>query len=73
MMTLEALVHELPPELHSEVEDFVLFLLQKHTRQSAVHSLTPPTFDWAGGLVGTYDGTSVELQHDALRWREDLI
>jgi len=30
--SLEQLVRELPPELEGEVTDFVLFLLQKHTK-----------------------------------------
>ena len=45
MTELETLVRELPPELQSEVEDFVLFLLDKRTTQRQIAFRAAPLFD----------------------------
>lgn len=66
--TLENLIRELPPELRGEVEEFVLFLLEKR-RQRAQRKLRQ---DWAGALRDYRDQyTSLELQAKALEWRGD--
>lgn len=64
--TLEERIRQLPPELQREVADFVDFLLERrHRRQKS-----PPTFSWAGALEDMRKQySSVELQHEAVRWR----
>lgn len=65
MATLEDRISELPPELRREVEDFVESLLVKRARKGR-----PLKLDWAGALSDLKDRyTSVELQHEILRWR----
>jgi hypothetical protein len=64
--SLEERIHELPPELRREVEDFVEFLLVRRARRRR----QKPRFEWAGALrelQGEY--TSVELQHRIADWR----
>lgn len=66
MASLEERIGELRLDLRREVEDFVEFLLQKRARK--------PTgkmrLDWAGALADLKEQyTSVELQHQILRWR----
>jgi len=59
-LPLQELLRRLPPELQTEVRDFVEFLLErKSTRQSR-----PMKFQWEGALKdlrGQY--TAVQLQH----------
>ena len=63
---IEERIHALPPELQKEVEDFVLFLMERRTRKKTA----APALDWAGVLqaqCGSHD--SVELQHAISQWR----
>ena len=65
---LEELVRELPPDMLSEVRDFIEFLLVKRGRRSG-KTLRQ---DWAGALRDyRQQYTSLELQHRALDWRGD--
>ena len=53
-------IDELPPELQTEVEDFVEFLWTRKAKKKP----GKPSFSWAGALkerAGKY--TSAELQH----------
>jgi len=45
---LEMIIRQLPPELQKEVEDFVLFLLEKKANKRKKESFLKQ--DWAGGL-----------------------
>jgi hypothetical protein len=59
-------IDELPPELQTEIENFVEFLWVRMAKKK--HE--KPSFSWAGalkGLAGKY--TSVELQHKISDWR----
>lgn len=59
-------IDELPPELQTEVEDFVEFLWVKRVKKE--HG--KPSFSWAGGLKELAEQyTSVELQHKISDWR----
>jgi hypothetical protein len=61
-------IKELPPDLQQEVEDFVLFLIERHKRNPGKKLRQ----DWAGGLRdyrGQY--TSLDLQKKSLEWRGD--
>jgi len=61
-------INELPPELRQEVEDFVLFLIERHKRKPGKKLRQ----DWAGALKdyrGQY--TSLDLQKKSLEWRGD--
>lgn len=63
---LEDIMRDLPPELQREVEDFALFLREKHTAKP--HG--SPNFAWAGALEDLREEyTSVELQHKISEWR----
>lgn len=69
MATLEKplaeLVQELPPDLRTEVRDFIEFLLAKYEgRRPGVLTLS-----WRGALRDV-PYSSVELQHKAVEWRE---
>lgn len=65
---IEELIKELPPELRKEVEDFVEFLLAKHSRKRGRYLRQ----DWAGALKEYREQyTSLELQKKALEWRGD--
>ena len=65
---LQALVKELPPELHEEVISYIESLLPKEKPKDKYLRQ-----DWGGALKGHYDGyTSVELQKKALEWREEM-
>lgn len=65
---LQALVKELPPELHEDVINYVESILPKKKAKNKYLRQ-----DWAGALKGHYDGyTSVELQKKALDWREEM-
>ncbi len=65
-LPLQELLRRLPPELQTEVRDFVEFLLErKSTRQ-----YHPMNFQWEGALKdlrGQY--TSVQLQHQVAELR----
>ena len=71
MQSIDEMIKQLPPERRSEVFDFIEFLLAKHGKK------TRPKMrcDWAGGLENLRaEFTSVELQHQASKWRtEDEI
>jgi hypothetical protein len=65
---LEDLVRDLPPDLRSEVCDFVEFLLAKHScpKGRMLHQ------DWAGALRDYREKyTSLDLQDKASDWRGD--
>ena len=71
MQSIDEMVKKLPPESRAEVIDFVEFLLAKHRSKPRPKM----TCDWAGGLEDLRaEFTSVELQHQASKWRtEDEI
>jgi hypothetical protein len=62
---LEDLIAELSPPLQLEVRDFVEFLLSKQERKQE-HRLRQ---DWAN-TVKAPGQTAVDLQHQALIWRD---
>ncbi len=65
MSGIEEKIHALPPELQQEVEDFVLFLMERSKRNER----GAPALAWAGALkaqCGSHD--SVELQHAISQW-----
>ncbi|MFQ5411621.1 MAG: DUF2281 domain-containing protein [Phycisphaerae bacterium] len=64
MGPLERLIHELPPDLKKQVEDFAHSLLKKSGRSSNGKM----TLKWRGGLGDLRDErTSVDLQYEAGR------
>ena len=65
-LPLEEMLRRLPPELQTEVRDFVEFLLErKLTRQNR-----PMKFQWEGALKDLREQyTSVQLQHQVADWR----
>ncbi len=66
--SLEQLVRELPPDIAAEVRDYVETLLSKRESRAG-RALRQ---DWAGALRDyRQQHTSVELQHQSLRWRSD--
>ncbi len=68
MQSLDDLVRRLPPERRTEVMDFVEFLLTKAGSRTRLKM----SCDWAGGLEDMQkEYTSVELQHQANRWRTE--
>jgi hypothetical protein len=68
MTRLEELIKNLPPDLHSEAEDFLEFLLAKRARKPQ----GPLKLDWRGALRDFRERyTSVELQHKAQEWWGD--
>lgn len=68
MPTILERIQDLPPDLQDEVLDFAEFL-------AARRSLKPTgqlRLDWRGALQHLREEqTSVDLQHEALRMRED--
>lgn len=62
MKTLQELIMDLPPELHSEVRDFVEFLLAKRSQST---SPKPSLSWWGGARVLREQFGSVDLQHQA--------
>lgn len=65
-ISLQELLQRLPPELQTEVRDFVEFLLERKSRRQS----TPMKFQWEGALKdlrGQY--TSVQLQHQIAELR----
>jgi len=65
---LVELIEELPLELQEEVRDFARFLLERRARKLK----RKPKFEWAGALKELRDRyTSVDLQHEISRWREE--
>ncbi len=64
--SLQELLRKLPPELQTEVRDFVEFLLERRsTRQPH-----PMKFEWEGVLKDLRrQYTSVQLQHHIADWR----
>ena len=62
--TLERKIETLPPELQSEVTDFVDFLIIKNAKKKT----KTPKLDWMGGLKEYREQyTSVELQEKAIK------
>ena len=60
-------VDRLPPQIKREVMDYIEFLTRKYHKPS---KQKPMEFAWAGALShlkGQF--TSVELQHQASKWR----
>lgn len=67
MPGIEQKIRQLPPDLQREVEDFVDFLLSRISSGGQRYLKQ----DWAGGLEQFRDQyTALELQHNALEWRE---
>lgn len=62
---LEELIAQLSPPLKLEVRDFVEFLLSKQERQQTRRLRQ----DWANAVQAPGQ-TSVDLQHQALTWRD---
>ena len=66
--SLEEMVRNLPLEIRQEVRDFIEFLLEKRVRKPQAEL----SLEWRGALRDLRDQyTSVELQHEALRWWGD--
>ncbi len=65
-VSLQDLLKKLPPEMESEVRDFIEFLIARKT----VRKRLPMQFKWEGTLkdLGTRY-TSVDLQHQITDWR----
>ncbi len=69
MSGLEELIRELPPELHQEAEDFMIFLIHKRAKKKQGADLK---LDWIGALKDMGDQySSVELQHKIHDWWDD--
>ena len=65
---LAELVQELPPDVQTQVREYVEFLLVKHSRKPGKKLRQ----DWAGALRDfRKEYTSLELQRKALDWRGD--
>ena len=65
-LSLQEMLNRLPPELQTEVQDFVEFLLE---RKSTRHK-QPMKFQWEGALKDMRSQyTSVQLQHQLADWR----
>jgi len=63
----ERIMTQLPPELQQEVRNYARYLLDTKAKPKPRRK---PTFAWAGALADLKDQyTSVELQHQILRWR----
>jgi len=65
-LSLQEMLRKLPPELQTEVRDFVEFLLEHRIKQQVL----PMKFQWEGALKdlrGQY--TSVQLQHQIAELR----
>ncbi|NJE10322.1 DUF2281 domain-containing protein [Thermococcus sp. MAR1] len=67
MEEVERIFAKLPPEARRELLDYAEFLLQKYGKREARGF----KFTWEGKLKGV-KMTSVELQHKASEWREDV-
>lgn len=67
-MSLEELIHALPPEAQAQAREYLEFLYQKYRSAQS----QPLRLDWAGALASLRDQyTSVELQHEILKeWGE---
>jgi len=62
--SLIEMIVSLPPELQQEVQEFVEFVYQRHTRRAE-----PLRLDWRGALRDLREKyTSVELQHQIRDW-----
>ena len=65
-LSLQELLRKLPPELQTEVRDFVEFLLER----KAIRQHHPMKFQWEGVLKDLgRQYTSVQLQHQIADWR----
>jgi len=61
-------IKKLPPDLLSEVMDYIDYLMHKYGSDSK--DKKPFDFSWEGGLTEiSKKYTSVDLQHKALEWR----
>jgi len=59
---------EAPPELLSEIRDYINFLLSEHGKSENTEAAFD--FSWEGGLSELAEEyTSVSLQHKASEWR----
>ena len=68
MKNIEEQIKQLPPELRRQVEDFVVFVLERRAQKHG----KKPRQDWAGTLREYRDQyTSLELQKKAMEWRGD--
>jgi len=65
---IEKKIHNLPPHLLEELEDFIDFLIHKKTASKEKENKLKQ--DWAGALKEYSDQyTSLELQRKSLEWR----
>ncbi|MGB9586337.1 MAG: DUF2281 domain-containing protein [Anaerolineales bacterium] len=65
---IQEILNALPPELQKEVKDFARFLFEKKVKKRN-NKLRQ---DWAGGLRDfRTQYTSLELQKNALEWRDN--
>ncbi len=65
-LSLQEMLHRLPPELQTEVRDFVEFLLER----KAPRQKRPMKFQWEGALKDMRNQyTSVQLQHQIAELR----
>ncbi len=61
-------IEKMPPDLLSEVMDYIDYLMHKYEVVSKVRK--PFDFSWEGGLTEiSKKHTSVGLQHKVLEWR----
>ena len=67
MGEVERIFAKLPPEARRELLDYAEFLLQKYGQRE----IRGFKFTWEGKLKDV-KMASVELQHKALEWREDV-
>jgi len=65
---IERLIRDLPPDLASRVEEYVVSLLQARAKKQGRNLRQ----DWAGALREfRHQYTSLELQKKALDWRKN--
>jgi hypothetical protein len=64
------LIQDLPPELVREVEDFILFILERHSKQPQMAQFE---FKWENGLSSINEScTSMNIQTWAYQQWEDI-
>jgi hypothetical protein len=65
--SLEEIIKDLPLSMHSEVSDFIEFLLNKRRKKNPEKKLKQ---NWAGALRSCKQQySSLELQHKIPEWR----
>jgi len=68
MPKLEEYIKKLPPDMESEVKDFIEFLLEKR----GLKQKNKLNLKWAGALKDYRDKyTSLNLQKKSIEWREE--